>query len=65
MFELPRPTKVNPGSVWTRIDDFMWDSNWRYRGAARYFKRKQAHPRFLFLLLPCKEKIGHASSRNF
>ena len=65
LFELPRPPEVSPDSVWTRIDDFMWDSNWRDRGAARWFKRKQAQPRFLFLLLPCKENIGHTSSRNF
>ena len=65
LFALPRPTEVNHDSIWTRIDDFMWDSNWRDRGAARWFKRKQAQPRFLFLLLPCKEKIGHVSSRNF
>ena len=55
LFALPRPTEVNHDSIWTRIDDFMWDSNWRDRGAARWFKRKQAQPRFLFLLLPCKE----------
>ena len=64
LFELPRPPEVNPDSVWTRIDDFMCDSDWRDRGTARWFKRKEVQTRFFFIFLPCKEKYGHPLSRN-
>ncbi|XBJ16029.1 hypothetical protein VPH35_007759 [Triticum aestivum] len=49
LFELPRPPEVSPDSVWTSIDDFMWDSNWRDRGTTRGFKRKSADKILLYI----------------